>query len=150
MWRSGCTKTQKHEEQSRPCRTVFFFSLSTFRLAHFNKHHTAATCSLRPHSAVRLHDYSENTHKNSISGCAYELLPISSPGAALDQDLLIILCKLFAHVDCLPLVSRRHLEQLHPRKNTTNHGDVEEDVNAYVSKIRINALAQSRVEEQPP
>lgn len=118
MWRSGCTKIKSMKNRADPVGPSFFFPLSTFRLPHFNKHHTAATCSLRPHSAVRLHDYSENTHKNSISGCAYELLPISSPGAALDQNLLIIFCQPFAHVDCLPLVSRRHLEQLHRRKNT--------------------------------
>lgn len=124
-------KKQKHEESSRPCETVIF-PLPTFRLSYFNKHHTAVSSSLHPHSGVCLHDFLENTRQNSISGCAYELLPISSPGAALDQNLFIIFCKSFSYIDCLPLVSRRHLEQLHWRKNTKNHVVIKEDVNAHV------------------
>lgn len=54
----------------------------------------------------------KNTHQNSISGCAYDALPISSPGAALDQNLLIVFCKPISHADRLPLVSRWCLKQL--------------------------------------
>lgn len=47
-----------------------------------------------------------NAHQNSVPGSTCDAFSISRPGAALDENLLIIaVCKHALHIDCLPLIS---------------------------------------------
>lgn len=48
----------------------------------------------------------QNAHQHSIPDCTYNALAISSPGAALDEDLFITLCKHVSNIDRLPLIGR--------------------------------------------
>lgn len=64
----------------------------------------------------------ESPHQNNIPGCTYDALAVRGPGAALDEDLVLPLGAHLAHVDGLPLVGGRHLEQLQTCSNT--HTDV--------------------------
>lgn len=59
------------------------------------------------------------THQSSISGSAHDAFAVSSPAAAPDRHLVVVIhvFKRAFHIDWLPVVSRWNFKQLH--KKTT-------------------------------
>lgn len=53
-----------------------------------------------------------NAHQNSISGSTYDAFAIGSPGATLDKDVFLVVCKHVTYIDRLPFIGRRNLKYL--------------------------------------